>query len=424
MYWLIEDEEQLQTFNSLNYKEAFIEIIPFNDNIHPTQNEISLIYIRPLLSPKGFMLGINHSETLNEINQPIRTILNKFSKLYCRDKKETLHYLPLNALFDITSPPHPYIRPNTPTHTFYYNKYPSLHNINSIIPIVKHYEVCEHMYQDLLPNINKELTKFNNFFNTKTSLVFSHIERNGIKIDKEKFENYFHPSDNNFVYTQYNIKTLTTRPSNTFNGVNYAALNKENGCRESFIPQNDYFIEIDINGMHPSILSLLINYKIEGDDIHQYLANLYNTSREEGKKITFKQINGGIYSQYQDVKFFKLVKQYTDNLWEQFNKDGYIVVPYSNYIIDKNVIKDANPQKLLNYLLQSLETTINVLVLWDVIKNIINLRSKIRLYVYDSLLIDIIDEEKDNVLNAIESAYKKWGMNTHIKTGNNYNNIR
>jgi hypothetical protein len=284
--------------------------------------------------------------------------------------------------------------------------------------------MCEHIYQDLLPNINGELSKFDYFFNTKTSLIFSHIERNGVKINKEKFENYFYPSDNDFVYTQYNIKTLTTRPSNTFNGVNYAALNKENGCRESFIPQNDYFIEIDINGMHPSILSLLINYKIEGDDIHQYLANLYNTSREEGKKITFKQINGGIFSQYKDVKFFKLIKQYTDSLWEQFNKDGYIIVPYSNYIIDKNLIKDANPQKLLNYLLQSLETTINVLVLWDVIKNIINLQSKIRLYVYDSLLIDIAHEEKDKVLNTIESAYKKWGMNTHIKIGNNYNDIK
>lgn len=35
MYWLIENEEQLKGFYNSGYKEAFIEIIPFNDRIHP-----------------------------------------------------------------------------------------------------------------------------------------------------------------------------------------------------------------------------------------------------------------------------------------------------------------------------------------------------------------------------------------------------
>jgi len=64
MYWLIEEQEQLEVLLNSGYKEAFIEIIPFNNNIHPAQNNVSLVYIRPLLASKGYMLCIYHSEAL------------------------------------------------------------------------------------------------------------------------------------------------------------------------------------------------------------------------------------------------------------------------------------------------------------------------------------------------------------------------
>ena len=70
----------------------------------------------------------------------------------------------------------------------------------------------------------------------------------------------FYQTEETKVYTQYNLKTLTTRPSNRFGGVNYVALNKDNGSRKSFIPKNDGFIEIDITAYHPTITGHLINY--------------------------------------------------------------------------------------------------------------------------------------------------------------------
>ena len=65
MYWLVEDEEQLSVLINSGYKEAFIEVISYNDTIHPVKNHISLVYIRPIQASKGFMLCINHSESLN-----------------------------------------------------------------------------------------------------------------------------------------------------------------------------------------------------------------------------------------------------------------------------------------------------------------------------------------------------------------------
>jgi hypothetical protein len=43
MYWLIENKEQLDVLINSSYKEAFIEVIPYNDTIHPSQTYVSLV---------------------------------------------------------------------------------------------------------------------------------------------------------------------------------------------------------------------------------------------------------------------------------------------------------------------------------------------------------------------------------------------
>ena len=80
MYWLVENEEQLSVLINSGYKEAFIEVISYNDTIHPAQNNVSLVYIRPIEASKGFMVCISHSEALNALNTRINKILNKFEK--------------------------------------------------------------------------------------------------------------------------------------------------------------------------------------------------------------------------------------------------------------------------------------------------------------------------------------------------------
>ena len=180
MYWLVEDEEQLSVLINSGYKEAFIEVISYNDTIHPVKNHISLVYIRPIQASKGFMLCINHSESLNGITTDFTDLVKNYEKLYCRDKKEMLHYFPLKTLYDINTPPTTYIRPTTNTHDLYYRKHKDNPEVNLIIPIVKHYELCEMIFKDLKANINNEKTKYNEFFNNRVSVVFNAIERSGI----------------------------------------------------------------------------------------------------------------------------------------------------------------------------------------------------------------------------------------------------
>jgi hypothetical protein len=279
--------------------------------------------------------------------------------------------------------------------------------------------VCEQIYNDLKPNIENANTPYSEFFNNKVTLVFNAIERNGLRINKTEFEQHFHSTEQDFVYTQYNLKTTTTRPSNKFNGVNYAALNKENGCRKSFIPRNDKFIEIDISAYHPSLASRLIDYNFPVDDIHAHFAALYKVDYAKAKELTFKQLYGGVFESYKDLDFFKKIQSYTDKKWQQFENTGFIEVPISNYRIEKNNVGEMNPQKLFNYLLQGYETAQNILVLWDMMRILMGKNTKLVLYTYDSFLLDV-DETETDVLEEIKNIFKKYKLNTKNKTGYDY----
>ena len=419
MYWLVENEEQLNVLINSGYKEAFIEVIPYNDTIHPVQNHVSLVYIRPVNASKGFMVCVTHSECLNALNTRINDLLNKFKILYCRDKKEILHYFPNKALYDITPPPHTYIRPTTQTHDLYYRQHKDNPELNLIIPIVKHYELCENIFEDLKANINIKKTKYDEFFNSRVSVVFNAIERSGIRIHNETFSGYFHAVDGEYVNTQFNLKTTTTRPSNKFNNVNYAALNKENGCRKSFIPRNNRFVEIDISAYHPSLSARLIGYDFAGVDIHNHFASLYRVDYKKSKELTFKQLYGGVFDNYKGLEFFQKIEKYVGELWSKFQSAGFVECKVSGYRYKKENLDNMNPQKLFNYILQNLETSTNVLILWDILCILRKYKTKLVLYTYDSFLLDVDDKEVE-VLGEIREVFKKFKLNIKEIEGYDY----
>jgi hypothetical protein len=141
-----------------------------------------------------------------------------------------------------------------------------------LYPIVKHYEYCESIFEELEHLIGQPV---NEFYNHKASWMFYAIEQAGLTVDIPLYEQYFEQDTEGVVYTQYNFKTLTTRPSNTFNGINYAALNKENGCRKAFIARNTSLVEFDISAYHPTLLAKLVDYDFGDEDIYSHFAEVY-----------------------------------------------------------------------------------------------------------------------------------------------------
>ena len=122
MFWLIEKKEHLDYLRSKTIKEAFVEIIPYHDNIHPALNDVSLVYIRPFNDTKGYMLCIDHSETFSLDKTIISDILQNIERVWVQDKKQALYYFPIKCLCDLSIISPPYIQP-TKAHEYFYFKF-------------------------------------------------------------------------------------------------------------------------------------------------------------------------------------------------------------------------------------------------------------------------------------------------------------
>ena len=413
MFYIVETQEQLNRFCYQGYKEAFVEIIPFNDNIHPALNHISLVYIRPLNDTKGYMLCVDHSESLSLPLEEITRALGSIEKIYVTDKKLFLYYFVMRHACQLHTPPSPpYI------HSSVFNLYKSHPSPNRLIPIAKHYEKCAYIYNQI-----KDFTPVSEFKDL-TIKCFFYIESQGIYINQSVFDTYYEKYETsrnihyNTIYTQYNLDTTTSRPSNTFNGINFLAIPKNNGTRKSFIPKNSKFVEIDISAYHPALAAALVNFDFGDSDIHNAFAKMYGVSYQEAKTITFQQMYGGVFEAYKDLEFFKKIGSYINDKWEEFNNSGQVIVPISGYCLKKDKLENMNPQKLFNYILQGLETANNVRILEKMIRLLRGKNTQIVLYTYDAFLLDW--DESEDILNDILNIFKQKGLQTKLSYGESY----
>ena len=416
MFWLIENTDQLKGFYNKGYKEAYIEVIPYSYKTHPVTNKISLVYVHPLDAHKGYIISINHSESMPLNSEYIAELISSYDTLYVWGKKEFLHYYVHKNIIDISLASPEYEMETTKAHQILQQRAKNKLDINRIVPIVKHYETCEKNYNNLKQYFNEPV---NEFYNSRVPLVFNAIERSGLRVNRELFKQYFDKDWGDKVYTQYNYRTTTTRPSNRFGGVNFAALNKDNGTRKTFIPENDRLVEIDISAYHPTLASSLIHYNFTDDDIHRSFARLYNVDYKKAKELTFKQLYGGVFKQYQHLDFFQKIQVYVDKIWNQFQNEGFIECPISKYRFERDKLDNMNPQKLFNYLLQNLETATNVCILWKIIKLLKGKKTKLILYTYDAFLLDVHKGEKE-VLQEILKVFNEHKLKVKIKHGDSY----
>ena len=89
----------------------------------------------------------------------------------------------------------------------------------------------------------------------------------------------------------------------------------------------------------------------------------------------------------------------------------------------KMELENMNPQKLLNYLLQNLETANNVLILYEIFKILRGKNTKLVLYVYDSFLFDV-DESEIDTIEQIKQVFKDKKLQIKVKQGSNYHEIK
>jgi len=220
-------------------------------------------------------------------------------------------------------------------------------------------------------------------------------------------------------YTQYNMLTTTSRPSNTFGGVNYAALPKDGDVRKRFISrfEGGKLYQLDFDGYHPRLIGKLIGVDIPLDiKAHQWLADQYGADLKDAKAITFRQLYGGVQDEYKHIPFFSKTAEYIETLWRQFLVDKVVYTPiFKRKIVFSN---DLNKNKLFNYILQSVETERNIIIL-DKLSKIKTNGSLPILYTYDSILFDVRSDDS-TYISEVKSIMEKDGFPVGIEVGDNY----
>ena len=430
MYYIVETEEQLNRLYCSG-DECYINIIPMNDEYHSALTSPCLIYFKTFKG-KGYVFPINHSEAFRlDFNKVIEWIESKYEKIYTTNKKECLYFFDSPKLIDI-----PYDNNNldyTPIRSRTYDKYGHLPFCTSLVPISKIYEQEEKNFKEIREKIPTEVNKFYNDIFPK---VFKSIEEQGLRIHPDYFDKHFKYHEKEWfirgetVYTKYNLYNLTTRPTNSFNGVNFAALNKNDGSRTAFIPKNDMFFEFDYDAYHVRILANLIGFDLDRESVHNQLGKMYFNKEEltdeeyaKSKELTFKQLYGGVFKEYKEIPFFKAMNEYVEKLWELFNATEKLEL-VGGKILTKEQIQNPTPNKVLNYMIQSAETHNNVISVRKVIDYLDNKQSKVILYTYDSFLVDYSSVDGKEVLKEVKKLLENNKYVVKVAYGNNYNSLK
>jgi hypothetical protein len=256
--------------------------------------------------------------------------------------------------------------------------------------------------------------------------ILSDIERYGVRVDGEKFLDRYPQATkhlkNNTLYTEYNPYTITSRPSNRFGGINFSALNKKDGTREVFVPkEGSIFLQMDYDAYHPRIIGKLIGYELPKTSVHQWLADQYGVSYDEGKGVTFQLLYGGIPDEFDSIPYYKRVREYIEKLWEDTTSKGYLQT-YKR-IIPLSYIEDSNPQKVFNYLLQATETELNMNTMKRVLEFIKQTEIELTLYTYDSFLFSYPMDADTSQAKRLKEIIEEGGFPVKGSWGTDYSKL-
>ena len=427
MFYLLESKDQLEWLENHLQHPLYIDVVSANDYFHSKLTTTVGLYIRPVGDSQGYFIPICHDDGLNVDKERVYSILLKAHKLYTLNKKTLLYHFNLQRAIDISLAYSmslykrlEYSSSNS-TVDWYYREYSDKIDINKIIPISKLYERCDDIYNQIQDTLKIDLPDGFDFYNNIATNVFYLLEQNGVGVIYDEFNKMFKPKNpvyntsDNTVYTEYNLNNSTSRPTNTFNSVNFAAIPKTSEHRKCFKPQNDFFVEFDFDGYHLRLLADQLGYPLTDESAHKQLAKQYFGKQDitdeeynKAKQINFHAIYGKIPEEHKDLKIFKEIQEYIDAMWKSFKEVGYVRNPQSGKAFKSN-LQDMNPAKLMNYMMQSLETSNNITILKDILKYLRDKKTFITLYTYDAILFDFSKEDSRKTLVDIQKIMENQG---------------
>ena len=283
-------------------------------------------------------------------------------------------------------------------------------------------QLCEKVPQyDSMYNGETFIKFHNDFIN-----AFGELESNGIgvntdftKIFGDHMLKYIHKKK---IYQNYNFFTTTSRPSNSIHNLNFAALTQEQ--RKAFSPLNDVFVEFDFESYHPRLIAKLIDYDFGNSSVYGKLADDLGVTESEAKNITFQNLYGGVRKDIAKMsEFFRGVEDLVKVFYDEYMTRNRILTHIYKRPMKRANLGDLNAQKLFNYYIQAYETERNVTILKKLHTYLLERKTNIVHYNYDSFLFDYAKEDGKETIHDIQKILRQDNFIIHSKVGNTYGTL-
>jgi hypothetical protein len=358
--------------------ELYSDIALFNIRLHPS----SLVFNKKAMLYHGFKDGID---------------LNSYLHYYMSDNINPKEFYPKGM--ELLS-----------------NKFSRLEELGSIIPLANQIEWAKKISEYIMqfkPFHNEDgISQYCiNYCNDFTD-IFYEIEKNEIIVgDEIKKQNYM-------------WYTATSRPSNAWDGFNFSAMNKKDGSRDKIRSRfnGGKIVQFDYDAFHIKLLAKILEYKFEKHPYEQIKEELgINIEYDEFKSKIFQNIYGNITHEFISHPFFQSVQAVIDELWNQYELHGGVDSHFYGKIFRD--IKDVTPNKVFNYILQSLETEYNVRKIKTILPHLKDKTSVFMMYMYDAFIFDIHPSEM-GLINILRSAFETDSMSIKIYIGDTFGDIK
>ena len=169
---------------------------------------------------------------------------------------------------------------------------------------------------------------------------------------------------------------------------------------------------MDYDSFHPYLIARMIGYEFK-DYPYNELAKVYFATDitgveptpeqyKESKVLTFRQIYGGVFTQYLKHPFFRKIQDYTDQQWKKFQEEGYVMCGLFRKITKENH-PNITKYQLFNYLIQAKETGHNFEILKTIHGFLKDHKTKVVLYNYDAFVFDFCEDEYDAIFGILKN---------------------
>jgi hypothetical protein len=276
-------------------------------------------------------------------------------------------------------------------------------------------EICDHVFSTFERPANHK-------FMVDLSQMVHEISHNMVNINQKKLFAY-QKTDHKakslwkacggqnlpIIYDIYGAVTgrLTTKTNS------FPILNLKKDIADIVEPTNNLFVQLDFNGAEVRTLLSLANQEQPKGDIHEFNAELLETTREKAKKKFF----AWFYNPNRRNE--KLEDNYkNEEVLKKYYEDGIIETPFGRKI-------ESDDFHSLNYLLQSTSSDNCLSQAIKISKFLRGRRSFVHSVVHDSITIDFHKDDRD-IIHQIKQIFEdtRLGMfpsSMHI--GKNYKDM-